>query len=179
MLKYWLWLATRKGLGARGAWLVAKHFSSPEAAYAADQWAYDQIEGLRSAEGLMDKDLSVPERILRQCYEKGISILTVQDAAYPDRLRASDDPPVVLYYKGILPDLNGPAIGVVGTRKASVYGLTQARRMGYSLSRCGCTVISGGAKGIDGEALRGALTGGSPVIAVLGGGVDVVYPREH
>ena len=179
MLKYWLWLTTRKSLGARSAWLVAKYFPSPEAAYSADPWEYQQIEGLRSVEPLLDKDLSVPERILRQCYEKGISILTVQDAAYPDRLRASNDPPVVLYYKGILPDLNGPAIGVVGTRKASVYGLTQARRMGYGLARCGCTVISGGAKGIDSEALRGALTGGSPVIAVLGGGVDVVYPQEN
>ena len=179
MLKYWLWLATRKGLGARGAWLTARHFSSPQEAYAADEWAYRQIPGLRSVEPLLDKDLSLPEQILRQCYEKGISILTVQDAAYPERLMASNDPPVVLYYKGILPDLNGPSIGVVGTRKASVYGLTQSRRMGYGLSRCGCTVISGGAKGIDAEALRGALTGGSPVIAVLGCGVDVVYPYEN
>lgn len=179
MLKYWLWLTTRKGLGARGAWLTARHFSSPQAAYNADTWEYQQISGLRTVEPLLDKDLSLPERILRQCYEKGISILTVQDAAYPDRLRASNDPPVVLYYKGMLPDLNGPAIGVVGTRKASVYGLTQARRMGYGLARCGCTVVSGGAKGIDAEALRGALTGGSPVIAVLGGGVDVVYPHEN
>ena len=179
MLKYWLWLVTRKGLGARGAWLTARHFASPQAAYAADIREYQQIEGLRSVEPLLDKDLSVPERILRQCYEQGISLLTVQDAAYPDRLRASNDPPVVLYYKGILPDLNGPAIGVVGTRKASVYGLTQARRMGYGLARCGCTVISGGAKGIDSEALRGALTGGSPVIAVLGCGVDIVYPYEN
>lgn len=179
MLKYWLWLATRKGLGSRSAWLVARHFPSPEAAYGAAPEAYAQIEGLRSWEPLLDKDLSEPERILRQCYENEISILTVQDAAYPDRLKASDDPPVVLYYRGILPDLDGPAIGVVGTRKASVYGLTQARRLGYGLARCGCTVISGGARGIDTEALKGALTGGSPVIAVLGCGVDVVYPREN
>ena len=179
MLKYWLWLSTRKGLGSRGAWLVAQHFLSPEAAYGAAPEEYAKIEGLRSWEPLLDKDLSLPERILRQCYENEISILTAQDAAYPDRLKVSDDPPVVLYYKGILPRLDGPSIGVVGTRKASVYGLTQARRLGYGLARCGCTVISGGAKGIDTEALKGALTGGSPVIAVLGCGVDVVYPREN
>lgn len=179
MLKYWLWLATRKGLGPRGAALAARHFMTPEAAYAAEPAEYGRIEGLRTAEPLLDKDLSLPERILRQCYEKNISILTMQDAAYPDRLRAAEDPPVVLYYKGTLPDLDGPAIAVVGTRKASVYGLTQARRLGYGLARCGCTVISGGAKGIDTEASKGALTGGGPVVAVLGGGVDVVYPREN
>jgi len=179
LLKYWLWLTTRKGLGARGARLIAEHFPSPEAAYAADARAYAQIEDFRPVDSLLDKDLSVAEQILRQCYEKGISILTVQDASYPDRLRAMDDRPLVLYYKGMLPDLNGPAIGIVGTRRASVYGLSQARRMGFALSHCGCTVVSGGAKGIDTEALRGALTGGSPVIAVLGCGVDVVYPREN
>jgi len=179
MVKYWLWLATRKGLGARSRYLVARHFPSPEAAYFADPEVYATIEGLRNYEGLLDKDLSLPEKILRRCYDLGISIVTMQDAAYPYRLRAADDPPVVFYYKGVLPDLNGPAVGVVGTRKATLYGMRQARRMGYGLSRCGCTVISGGARGIDTEAMRGALAGGSPVVAVLGGGVDTVYPAEN
>ena len=101
MLKYWLWLTTRNGLGARGARILAEYFSSPEAAYAADAQAYAQIEAFRPVDSLLDKDLTEAERILRQCYEKGISILTVQDAAYPDRLRAMDDRPLVLYYKGI------------------------------------------------------------------------------
>lgn len=179
VLKYWLWLATRKGLGARGAYLVARHFPSPEAAFFADPKSYEAIEGLRAPGALLDKDLGEAEKILRACYDRGISIVTMQDAAYPQRLLALDDPPTVLYYKGTMPDLNGPAIGVVGTRNASLYGLTQARRMGYGLSRCGAVVISGGAKGIDTEALRGALLGGSPVVAVLGCGVDVVYPQSN
>jgi len=179
MLKYWLWLATRKGLGSRGAYLVARAFPSPEAAYFADPRTYENIDGLQDPSGLLDKDLQEPERILRLCYDKGITVLTLQDAAYPQRLLALDDPPPVLYCKGTLPDLNGPAVGVVGTRQASVYGMTQARRMGYGLSHCGSIVISGGAKGIDTEALKGALLGGSPAVAVLGCGVDVVYPREN
>jgi len=179
MLKYWLWLTTRKGLGSRSACLVARHFGSPEQAYLADQKEYARIEGLRNAEPLLDKDLSWPEKILRRCYETGISILTIQDAAYPQRLRVTEDPPVVLYYRGSLAGLSGPAIGVVGTRKASAYGLSQARRMGYGLARCGCAVISGGARGVDTEALKGALTGGGPAVAVLGCGVDVVYPKEN
>ena len=179
MLKYWLWLTTRKGLGARSAYLVVRHFSSPQAAYFADPKAYEAIDGLRDPSALLDKDLREPEKILRDCYEKGISILTLQDAAYPQRLLAVDDPPLVLYYKGMMPDLNGPVIGVVGTRNASLYGLTQARRMGYGLSRCGGIVVSGGAKGIDTEALRGALLGGSPVVAVLGCGADIAYPAAN
>lgn len=179
MLKYWIWLATRKGIGTRGAYLVARHFPTPEAAFFANASEYEQIEGLRSVQGLLDKDLSQAEQILRRCYELGISVLTLQDAAYPERLRITDDPPLVLYCRGTLPELNGPAIAVVGTRKASAYGMTQARRLGYSLARCGCTVISGGARGIDTEATKGALTGGGPVVAVMGGGIDVIYPREN
>ncbi len=179
MLKYWVWLATRKGMGARSAYLVARHFVTPEAAYFADSAAYEAIAGIRGRESLLDKDLREAEAILKACYDRGIVPVTMQDAAYPKRLLALDDPPLVLYGKGTLPDLNGPVIGVVGTRRASVYGLTQARRMGYGLSRCGGVVVSGGAKGIDTEALRGALTGGSPVVAVLGSGVDVVYPAEN
>lgn len=179
MLKYWIWLATRPGLGTRGTYLVAQHFPTPELAYFAEPGEYEEIDGLRHWEGLLDKDLSQAEAILQQCSEGGISVLTMQDAAYPERLKISDDAPVVLYYRGVLPDLNGPAVAVVGTRKASAYGMAQARRFGYSLARCGCTVISGGAKGIDSEATKGALTGGGPVVAVLGCGVDVVYPREN
>ncbi len=179
MLKYWLWLATRKGLGARGAYLVARYFQTPEEAYFADPRTYELISGLRSPQALLDKDLSKPEEILRQCYEKNIYLMTIQDAAYPSRLRALEDPPVVLYCKGVVPDLNGPVVSVVGTRHGSLYGMTQARRMGYGLSRCGCTVVSGGAVGIDAEAMKGALLGGSPVIGVTGCGLDVAYPKEN
>ncbi len=179
MLKYWVWLATRKHIGARSAYLLLRHFGSPQAIYLADEAAYQRISFLRNKPSLLDKSLSGAEGILRSCYEKGIFLLTMQDAAYPERLRAMDDPPLVLYGKGILPNLSGPVIGVVGTRRSSLYGMDQARRMGYGLSHCGAVVVSGGAKGIDTEALKGALMGGSPVMAVLGCGVDVVYPAEN
>ena len=179
MLKYWIWLTTRKGLGTRGAYLVIRHFASVEAAYYAKPEEYKSIQGLRSTESLQDKSLKEAEQILRACQDKGISVMTMQDASYPRRLLSLDDPPAVLYYKGMLPDFSGPVIGVVGTRQASLYGMKQARRMGYGLSHCGAVVVSGGAKGVDSEAIRGALLGGSPVMAVLGCGVDVVYPAEN
>ncbi len=179
MLKYWIWLTTRRGLGKRGAALVAEHFLSPMAAYGARPEEYQEISGLRDWTPLLDKDMTLPEKILRDCFEKDVRILTIQDAAYPSRLKSIVDPPAVLYYRGNLPDLNRPAVAVVGTRRASPYGMLHARRMGYSLSRCGCTVVSGLAKGIDTSAILGALTGGAPVIGVLGCGVDVVYPASN
>jgi len=179
MVKYWLWLTTRRGLGARGAWLVANYFRTPEAAYLANETVYASIPGIKNWDGLLDKDLSYPERIVQQCRTLGIGILTIQDAAYPIRLKSIDDPPLVLYHRGRLPDLNGPAVAVVGTRAMSAYGATHAYSMGYNLSACGCTVISGGAKGVDTEALKGALQGGTPPVAVLGGGVDVVFPAQN
>ena len=178
MQKFWLWLATRKGLSPRGAALAASCFPSVEALYYADAAAYEAA-GLKNYQPLLEKDLWLPTEILRRCYNLGISLLTWQDAAYPQLLRSLEDPPVVLYYRGLLPDFSGLSIAVVGTRGASAYGLAQARHLGYGLGRCGCTLVSGGAKGIDTAALEGALTGGGPVVCVLGGGVDVVYPVSN
>lgn len=178
MQKFWLWLATRKGLSPRGAALAASCFPSVEALYYADAAAYEAA-GLKNYQPLLEKDMWLPTEILRRCYDLGISLLTWQDAAYPQLLRSLEDPPVVLYYRGLLPDFSGLSIAVVGTRGASAYGLAQARHLGYGLGRCGCTLVSGGAKGIDTAALEGALTGGGPVVCVLGGGVDVVYPASN
>ena len=178
MQKFWLWLATRKGLSPRGAALAASCFPSVEALYYADAAAYEAV-GLKNYQPLLEKDMWLPTEILRRCYNLGISLLTWQDAAYPQLLRSLEDPPVVLYYRGLLPDFSALSIAVVGTRGASAYGLAQARHLGYGLGRCGCTLVSGGAKGIDTAALEGALTGGGPVVCVLGGGVDVVYPASN
>lgn len=175
MQKYWVWLTTRKGLGPRGAYLAVQRFPSVEALYYADEAAY-AAAGLDQYQPLLDKELRLPQEILRRCHERDISLLTWQDAAYPPQLRATDAPPMVLYYRGRLPDFHTLTIGVVGTRKASAYGALQARRLGYSLGHCGCIVVSGGARGIDASAMEGALTGGGTVVAVLGCGVDVVYP---
>lgn len=182
MLMHWIWLATRPGLSERAKVLVWQHFSDPEDAYYADSTAYVKIPGVtrQMQEALQDKNIKNAQRILEQCADKNIHILTIQDAAYPSRLRNIVDPPLVLYYKGKLPDFDGvPLIGVVGTRKASPYGITIAKRMGYQVARCGGTVVSGAAYGIDGMAMSGALSAGGTVIGVLGCGADVVYPLPN
>jgi DNA processing protein len=114
------------------------------------------------------------------CLRKNIGILTLDDEAYPTRLKYISEPPIILFYKGVLPDFGKmPAIGVVGTRKATGYGLGVACDFGKQLSVCGGLVVSGGAAGIDSAALKGALEAEGQTVAVLGCGVDVVYPRNN
>ena len=110
--------------------------------------------------------------------DQGISYVTILDPAYPERLRQIPDPPLVLYYRGRLPENARPSAAVIGTREASPYGREEARRFAGRLAACGVQVISGMARGIDGIAGRAALENGRS-FAVLGGGVDIVYPREN
>ncbi|MBR4972720.1 MAG: DNA-processing protein DprA [Oscillospiraceae bacterium] len=182
MLIHWLWLATRPDLSDRVKVNLLRHFRDAEDIYYADGTAFSTEEELckDSLDALLDKDLTQAKKILDECDRKHIHILTYRDAAYPNRLRNIVDPPVVLYYKGRLPEFDAlPIIGVVGTRKATPYGLTIAKRMGYQIAACGGIVVSGMAYGIDGMAMQGALTAGSPVVGVLGNGVDVVYPQSN
>ncbi len=182
MLIHWIWLATRPGLTDRMKALLLQHFRDPEDIFFGDGAAFDAIDGL-TKEGfaaLQDKNLHPAEKILNTCTREKLHILTYQDANYPTRLKHIPDPPLVLYYKGNLPDFNGsPLIGIVGTRKASAYGLQAAKQMGYQISKCGGIVVSGAASGIDSAAMQGALSAGSPVVGVLGCGADVVYPRSN
>ena len=182
MLLHWIWLAHRPGVNDRAKLALLRHFRDPEDIFFADNGAYDYVEGLtqEAKDALLDKDLTGAEEILEACTREKLHILTYQDAAYPARLKNITDPPVVLYYKGQLPDFDAlPLIGVVGTRKASAYGLTTAKRMGYQIGKCGGIVVSGMAYGIDGMAMSGALTAGQTVVGVLGCGADVVYPLSN
>lgn len=181
MLVHWIWFAHRPGLNDRDKMALLQHFRDPEDIYFADDGAFDAIGLSEEAKtALREKNLTSAEEILEACDREKLHILTCQDAAYPARLKNIADPPNVLYYKGRLPDFDGsPVIGVVGTRKASAYGLTTAKRMGYQIARCGGIVVSGMAYGIDGMAMSGALTAGAPAVGVLGCGADIVYPVSN
>lgn len=178
-LKYWLWLSTRKGMGIQGMHTVLDRFGTPERAFFADPEEYDLLPG-GLGRALQDRSMAEADKILADCDRLGIRIMTLQDADYPERLRQLYDAPCVLYLKGRLPDLDEEvAIGVVGTRSATEYGKTVAKRMGLELAHGGAVVVSGTAAGIDGCAVRGALQAGGVVVSVLGGGIDVPYPREN
>ncbi len=182
MLIHWIWLAHRPGVSDRMKVRLLQHFREPEDIYYADGESYRHVEGMtpEAAESLKDKDLSAAEASLDACRREGLHILTFQDAAYPSRLKQIADPPILIYYKGQLPDLDAlPVIGVVGTRKASAYGMQTAKRMGYQIGKCGGIVVSGMAYGIDGMAMSGALTAGQITVGVLGCGADIVYPLSN
>lgn len=180
-LKYFLWLTTRKGLGTGEPWDLLSRFGTPEAVYFAEGAEYE-LSGVTGAkrESLEDKDLSGAEKILADCDRLGIRIMTIQDADYPELLSRIDDPPVVLYWKGKSLSIDDKlTVGVVGTRKCTPYGEKLAGRLGLELARRGVVLVSGMAEGIDAAGIRGALQGGGAVISVLGGGIDIVYPKQN
>jgi len=182
MIIHWIWLATRPDISDRIKVELVHRFQDPENVYFTDPESYREVEGL-SSEGiaaLKDKNLDRAKHILDDCDRENLRILTYRDAAYPNRLKNISDPPLVFYYKGRLPDFDGrPLIGVVGTRSASPYGLTASKRLGYQIAACGGVLVSGMAYGIDGMAMRGALTAGGSVVGILGCGADIVYPVSN
>lgn len=177
MLVHWVWFATLPKLSLRQKLTLLEHFPNPEDLFYTENFPElpDKIAG-----ALENKDLTLARSILKVCGETQVSIVTITDAGYPSRLRNISDPPLVLYYKGALPDFEGqPVIGVVGTRKATAYGMNNAREFSRQIARCGGLVVSGGAGGIDTAALLGAAQTGRQTVAVLGCGVNIVYPASN
>ncbi len=178
MLIYWVWFAQLTGITASQKLALLQHFHDPEEIY----HLQGQIPGIseEAQQALENKDLTEARRILSDCANKGIDLLTLRDEGYPEKLKNTYDPPLVLYVKGVLPQWETlPVIGVVGTRKASPYGLQTAKDFGGQIASCGALVVSGGAAGIDTKAMEGALDAGWPVVGVLGCGVDVAYPASN
>ncbi len=178
---YWLWLAEKQELDAATIRRLTESFGTPEFLYASERDVLLSAElTKRQTDALCEKDLSRAEHILRVCEQKKITLLTIEDSAYPDMLREIPDPPPVLYVRGTLPDFDqSPAISVVGTRSCSAYGLRMAERFGAALAKAGFSIVSGMAHGIDTAAHQGCLKAGGKTVAVLAGGVDICFPKEN
>lgn len=179
MVKYWIWLEMRKQLQHTQKRDLLAAFSHAAAIWEADGKALSDACPLdaKALSSLEDKNLEAAEKILSDCKKLGISLLTWEDAAYPDKLRSISDPPFVLYYKGSLPQLDKAAtVGVVGTRKLSPYGKRMSARFGSEIAEHGGIVVSGMADGVDGTAMRNALDAGGTVVGVLGHGAERIYP---
>lgn len=116
---------------------------------------------------------------LARAAAKAMTVLCWFDPAYPPQLAAIPDPPIVLWVRGGQHPLAWPSVAVVGSRRATPAGLAVARRLAAGLADAGLVVVSGMARGVDAAAHVGALDGGGATVAVLGSGLDVVYPREH
>jgi DNA processing protein len=184
-LEHWVQLSLTEGIGPILANRLIEALGSAEAACAASVKQLSQIEGvgtksaeaihrsLREAQGLAGAEIAKAENL-------GVTLLSREDERYPVLLRSIPDPPMVLYVRGALEprDLNGLAI--VGSRRCSYYGREQAERFAALLAGAGFTIVSGGARGTDSAAHRGALSHPQGrTIAVLGCGVDVAYPPEN
>jgi DNA processing protein len=170
------------GVGPRTRKALLERFQTPKAVLQAAPSELREVYGVgpKLAHKIAEADRqSDVESEIARCRQQGIEILIEAHDAYPRMLREIHDPPGVLFVRGTIQPNDGLAIGIVGTRHATQYGLRQAERLAAGLARAGLTVVSGLARGIDAAAHRGALSAGGRTIAVLGSGVMNIYPPEH
>lgn len=181
----WLTLHLAPGLGPVTCNRLVAHFGSPERVLAADISDLRAVCSLRreSVAALSGKGRVSLEKLAREevalAAEKDVLLIPSDDPRYPALLKHIHDPPVVLYSRGNPEAFNCRSIGMVGSRSATHYGKSVAFQMAKSLAGQGFTIISGMALGIDTEAHRGALDAGGGTIAVLGCGLDIVYPPSN
>lgn len=177
-LKYWVWLSMRFGVRPKVKLALVEHFGTPRDVYFATEADYRVRASLRPEELrlLLDKDLHEAERALAICDREHIRALTIQDAAYPQRLLQIYDPPLVLYVRGTLPPLDDrAAVAVVGTRSATPYGMRTAHKLGSEIVRHGGIVLSGLTAGIDRSAAEGALDAGGICVGVSGTAINLDF----
>ncbi|MBX5489513.1 MAG: DNA-protecting protein DprA [Chloroflexi bacterium] len=178
---YWLALTRAVGIGPARFQRLLQHFGSAEAAWRAsaaalaaaglDARVVRQLLALREAVAPIGEEARLAA--------VGVRALTLADAGYPAALREIADPPPVLFLRGELLPADEWAVAIVGTRRATAYGRQVAETLATALARAGITVVSGLARGIDACAHRAALAAGGRTLAVLGHGLDTIYPPEH
>lgn len=180
-LTTWIALTSVEGVGSVAFRNLLSVYGSPRRVFEAALPELEQAAGLNHKTARNIKEFRGWERAraeLARAEREGVSIVTCRDPAYPERLRRIYDPPPLLYIKGRLDAAEIP-VAVVGSRNASPYGRYVTERLCRELAQRGVTVVSGLARGIDTCAHRGALAGRGRTIAVMGCGIDVVYPPEN
>lgn len=172
-LKYWLWLSAAN-VSIRTKWAVIEHFQDAELAFNAPDGELEKLGiGSKELQALEQRELKRAARIESVCRSKGIDIICFTDPHYPKRLKNISCPPVVLYAKGRLPGIdNNAPIAIIGTRKASIYGLNMAKRMAYEVCDCGCPLVSLVNGPIDEAALKGAMLCDASCVGVLASSLD-------
>ena len=179
-LASWLQLTLTPGLGAAAIRGLLKQFGLPEIILSATRAQLERAAGPAAGQLLNPEGIAAAiERALRWTAESGHAVVTLADAGYPRLLLEIPDPPPLLYATGRLDLLGRPALAVVGSRNATAQGVRDAEQFAKSFSAAGLTIVSGLALGIDAAAHRGGLAAEGSTIAVLGTGVDVIYPRQN
>lgn len=184
-LRHWLQLSLTEGIGPILTRRIIDAAGGAEAACAADFNLLNNVEGIglsksRKIASALRSASSEVDRELDRAASQNVTILCPDDSIYPMLLRSIPDPPSVLYCRGALEPRDLNAAAIVGSRRCSMYGREQAERFGALLAGAGFTVVSGGARGIDSAAHRGAMgPEQGRTIAVIGSGLDVIYPPEN
>ncbi|MFN5165916.1 MAG: DNA-processing protein DprA [Pseudomonadota bacterium] len=179
----WFRLLATPGVGRVTARRLLAASGSPDAVLRAPRATLQALAGAAVAHAVGAADAAIDERLVQaQRWLAGgpaRSVLTLGDPAYPARLLQTADPPLMLYVEGALPALSAPALAIVGSRSATAQGLDNARAFAAALGRDGLVVVSGLALGIDAAAHEGALAAPAGTVAVLGTGLEPVYPPRH
>lgn len=174
-------LSMLRDVGAVTARRLLDRFGAPERIFAATKSELMHVEkiGEKTADNIIKSRGEVDAaQVLEKMKRSKAVYLHIESDKYPKMLKTLDDKPLGLYKIGAA-DLDAPCVAIVGSRKCSVYGLSAARKFAMTLARAGITIVSGMARGIDTAAHTGALDAGGKTVAVLGCGVDVVYPPEN
>jgi DNA processing protein len=161
---------------------LIEHFGDPPAILRASKQQLLQVRGIGEdvADAIAGWEKSIDLKgELQRIADFGCHALTQEDADYPELLRQIYDPPIVLYVKGALTAKDKNGVAMVGSRMTTHYGMEVARKLAYQLAYVGVTVVSGGARGIDSASHQGALAARGRTVAVLGTGINIVFPPEN
>jgi DNA processing protein len=179
--RYWLALALTQGLGPTRIRKLTEHFGSAESVFHASLTELEAtgIQAVSAQSIATGKSLELAQQECAKALEAGARIISLSDSEFPLRLKEIYDPPVILFVKGSVEVLAQPGIAMVGTRHPTPYGSGMAERLSTDLAARGLVIISGLARGIDTMSHRGAVAAKGKTVAVLGTGIDVMYPKEN
>lgn len=179
--RYWIWLSLIKNLGSKRKLKLLELYKTPEEIYKLTKEELVNINGIGEAiakEIRISKNEKILNYHIKYMKENNIKIININEREYPQVLKEIYDPPISLYVKGNIEKLNNKNIGIVGCRECTTYGKKSAEYFAYNLSKQNINIVSGLAKGIDSYAHLGSLNNGN-TIAVLGNGLDMIYPKEN
>lgn len=194
--KYWIWLSMIPNLGIKRKQKLLKIYKNPKRIFEANKKELEKIEGIGEniANNIINSKIErIIEYQVKQMIKENVDIISINDTNYPQQLKNIYDPPISIYIKGNIKNLQKPSIAIIGCRQASEYGKMAAKYFGYQLAKSGLNIVSGLARGVDSYSHVGNIcakkeesyehvdnlsTVGKP-LAVIGCGLDIIYPKEN
>ncbi len=180
--RIWIWITQVLGYNTPKVRRIYELYSDINDFYNGGEreWRFCGIFSQNDIRKLKCTDISVADKIISRCNELKYSVLAIDDEKYPQCLRDIECPPAVIYVSGTMPDVdNRLTIGIVGTRRATKYGIDNSYKFGYALSKYGVATVSGGALGVDCASHRGTLAADGVTICVRGCGINASYLSEN